>query len=64
MFKTFWIGPLDRRPEIMGLGFFYDPSDNASPASQFTHGKDLGTENVDGIPAHHVSETEPVKGRR
>jgi hypothetical protein len=61
LFKTFWTGTLDRRPEIMGLGFFYDPDDNGPPASQFTHGNDLGMENVEGIPVHHVSEVEPVK---
>jgi hypothetical protein len=61
LFKTFWIGTLDRRPEVMGLGFFYDPHDDGSPASQFTHGKDLGMQNVEGTPVHHVRETEPVK---
>ena len=62
LFKTFWIGTLDRRPEIMGLGFFYDHPIDGSPASQLTHGKDLGMQTVEGIPVHHVSETEPVKG--
>jgi len=61
LFKTFWTGILDRRPEILGLGFFYDPNDNSTLASQFTHGKDLGMENVEGVPVHHVSEIEPVK---
>jgi hypothetical protein len=61
IFKTFWIGRLDRQPAIFGDGFFYDPHDDGSPASQLPHGKDIGIETLHGVPVHHIREIDPVR---
>jgi hypothetical protein len=45
----------------MGDGFFYDPRDNGTPKSQFEHGEDLGVQDMEGLPVHHVREVDPVK---
>jgi hypothetical protein len=60
-FKTYWVGRLDRQPAIMGDGFFYDSGDDGTPKSQFKHGEDLGLEDLEGLPVHHVREIDPVK---
>jgi hypothetical protein len=60
LFKTYWAGRLDRQPAIMGDGFFYDPRDDGTPKSQFQHGEDLGLQDLDGLPVHHVREIDPV----
>jgi hypothetical protein len=61
LFKTYWVGRLDRQPAIMGDGFFYDPRDDGRPESQFEHGEDLGVQDMEGLPVHHVREIDPVK---
>ncbi len=61
LFKTYWVGRLDRQPAIMGDGFFYDPRDDGTPKSQFEHGQDLGVQDLEGLPVHHVREIDPVK---
>lgn len=60
LFKTYWVGRLDRQPAIMGDGFFYDPRDDGTPKSQFEHGEDLGVQDLEGLPVHHVREIDPV----
>ncbi len=62
LFKTYWAGRLDRQPAIMGDGFFYDPRDDGTPKSQFQHGEDLGLQDLEGLPVHHVREIDLVKG--
>lgn len=63
LFKTYWVGRLDRQPAIMGDGFFYDPRDDGTPKSQFEHGEDLGLQDLEGLPVHHVREIDPVNDR-
>jgi hypothetical protein len=60
-FKTYWVGRLDRQPAMMGDGFFYDPRDDDTPKSQFEHGEDLGVQDLQGLPVHHVREMDPGK---
>jgi hypothetical protein len=60
-FKTYWVGRPDRQPAIMGDGFFYDPRDDGTPKSQFEHGEDLGVQDLEGLPVHHVREIDSVK---
>ena len=61
LFKTYWAGRLDRQPGIMGDGFFYDPRDDGTPKSQLEHGEDLGVQDMQGLPVHHVREVDPVR---
>jgi len=61
LFKTYWTGKLDRRPAIMGDGFFYDSRDDGSAKSQFVHGEDLGVQDLIGFQVHHVREIDRVK---
>jgi hypothetical protein len=60
--KTYWVGKVDHQLGIQGDGFFYDPHDDGTPKSQFTHGKDIGIEEMQGVPVHHVQEIDPIKG--
>jgi hypothetical protein len=60
--KTYWVGKLSRQAGIQGDGFFYDPHDDGNPKSQFDNGKDVGIEEMQGVPVHHVQETDPIKG--
>jgi len=60
--KTYWVGKLSRQAEIQGDGFFYNPHDDGTSKSQFDNGKDVGIEEMQGVPVHHVRETDPIKG--
>jgi hypothetical protein len=60
--KTYWVGKLDHQLGIQGDGFFYDPHDDGTPKSQFDNGKDVGIEEMQGVPVHHVQEIDPIKG--
>jgi hypothetical protein len=62
--KTYWVGKLSRQAKIQGDGFFYDPRDDGTPKSQFDNGKDVGIEEMQGVPVHHVQETDPIKGSK
>jgi hypothetical protein len=62
--KTYWVGKLDRQPAIMGDGFFYDPHDDGTPKSQFDYGEEVGIQEMQGVPVHHVREIDPIKSSR
>jgi hypothetical protein len=60
--KTYWVGKLERQNYMLGDGFFYDSHDDGSPKSQFDHGQDVGSQEMQGVSVHHVRQVDQING--
>ncbi len=61
--RTFWSRTVNRPPATQPPALLYaSPADSSVPQSEFTKEDDLGTRQIDGLPAHGVREIQTIPG--
>jgi hypothetical protein len=58
--RTFWTRIVNRPPATQPPALFYASSGGNVPQNQFATEEDLGTRQMDGLPAHGVRETQTI----
>ena len=62
--KTFSTMTVNRPPATIPPGLFdASPTGDSVPASQFTKKEDLGIQEIEGLPAHGVRQTQTITGK-
>jgi hypothetical protein len=58
--KTYMTGTVNHPPAAEPADLIASPAGSSVPLNQFTKQQDLGTQNIDGISAHGVRETQTI----